>query len=109
MASNNDFYKNSGGSILHLVITQNGVVMDLTTATQVNIILEKTDGTTVIKTATVENPPGTDGKIKYIFTTADLDIVGTWKAQGFVRFSATEQVYTSIVVFKVKPNLDTIP
>jgi hypothetical protein len=55
--------------------TKNGVVWNLTSAT-VSLLLEKPDGTTLTKSATITNPTG--GVASYTTLTTDLNAVGKW-------------------------------
>jgi hypothetical protein len=111
MATTEDFRVGNGGSVLHLTFKKSNVAFSLVGATRIVILIRKKDGTTVLKDAEIENTSGSgiDGKVKYVFSIEDLDQEGEWKAQGFARFDAVTQVYTSIVSFKVGANLETVP
>jgi len=109
MATTEDFRVANGGSVLHLTFKKGSQVFSVEGA-DVKIIIKKKDGTTVVKDAEWETSgSGTDGKIKYVFTTQDLDQDGQWQAQGFARWTDDFQIYSSIITFKVGANLDEIP
>lgn len=78
-------------------------VVDISTATTMEIIFSKPDGTTVTQTA-VFVTDGTDGAIRYFSQTGDLDQTGNWKVQGHV-ILPTGEWYSSISKFKVFANL----
>ena len=70
------------------------VVVDISTATLMQIKFKKPDGTTDTQTAVFTNA-GADGKIEYVSVLTDLDQVGNWKLQGYVEMPAW-QGHTSI-------------
>lgn len=78
-------------------------IIDISTATSIDIYLTKPDGTLISKTGTLVTD-GTDGKVKYTTVSGDLDQVGTWKIQAIINISSN--VYpSSIYTFKVYANL----
>ena len=112
--ANEDFHVGNAGSILHLTFKKKGVAFDISSSTIKKILIKKKDGTILEKDAVFEPIPtgtgtGSDGKVCYTFTGSDLDTPGEWKAQGFVRFDASHQVYSSIIAFTVEANLATVP
>ena len=62
-----------------------GVVssVDVSTASTKQIIFEKPDNTFLTKTAEFDTD-GTDGRIYYKTINGDLDMIGSWKKQGYV-------------------------
>jgi len=98
------------GTVLKFTIRDYGEdltpIVDISTATTKQIILQKPDGSTVLKTATFETD-GTDGVLTYTIASDDIDESGQWKAQAIVVLS-TGRWSTNIDEFFVKPNL-TIP
>lgn len=80
------------------------VAVDLTGATVLEIIFKIPPDGKVVKTATIKNPPGTDGIIQYTTVVNDLSVAGTWEIQGRIVLpsgtwsSSTEE-------FLVHPNL----
>jgi hypothetical protein len=111
--ANEDFHIGNAGSILHLTFKKKGVAFDISSSTVKKILIKKKDGNVLEKDAVFEPVPlgtgtGSDGKVCYTFTGADLDVAGEWKAQGFVRFDTDHQVYSSVVTFTVEANLAAV-
>jgi len=69
------------------VVAGSDVAVDLTNSTLVQLEFEKDDGTRIIKTATIVNPTGTDGKITFTDSIGILDQIGRWKIRGIATFS----------------------
>ena len=69
------------------VVSGSDVAIDLTTSTLVQLEFEKDDGVRVVVTASIVNPPGTDGIINSKDTTGILDQSGRWKIRGMATFA----------------------
>ena len=81
-------------------------IVDLTTASVLQLIFHKPDATVVTKTASLYTD-GTDGKLSWATTaTTDLDQEGYWKLQGYVEFSGGGKYHSDIKQFQVHPNLN---
>lgn len=94
----------TGTVLLCTVLDENESVVDLSTASQLQIILKKPGcGDVLNKTAQLYTD-GTDGKMKYTTVSGDLDRRGTWELQGFVRIG-TSFWSSDISKFDVWPNL----
>lgn len=78
---------------------------DVSSATTMQIKLRKPSGTVLTKTASFYTD-GTDGKIKYVTESGDLDEVGVWYIQALVVVS-DGTFSTNSVSFKVHENLQT--
>lgn len=64
------------------------VAVDLSTSSKVEIELEKPDGSRLDTiTASIQNPPGSDGIINHTDTTGIFDQKGRWKIRCIVTFS----------------------
>lgn len=98
----NEIHINDIGTQFKLTISDDGAVVDVSTAIK-KIKFLKPDGTCMEKTAT-NYSGGTDGIISYITESADLDVVGTWKIQAFVDFGDTE-FYSDVHSFRVHKNI----
>lgn len=83
---------------------EDGVVVDISTATSLLIWFAKADGSTMEKTATLVNS-GTDGLMEYVTVDGDLDQAGPWKIQGVVGFADDSVFHSDITKFKVFANL----
>jgi hypothetical protein len=91
------------GTKLLVTITDDGVVVDLSDAISLSLFIKKPDGTVLNRVATL-NSDGTDGKIKYITVSGDLDVAGVYKLQAKVALSSGS-FYSSTDTFKVHCNL----
>lgn len=72
------------GAVIETTIKDDGSVVDLTGNSLLEIFLRKPDKTVVTKVAVLSNSPGTDGKIRYVTISGDIDAAGCWKVQGHV-------------------------
>lgn len=94
------------GNITQFEITVakcNGVVEDLSTATTIDFLFQKPDGSVVTRTGEFLTD-GVDGVVVYRTNITDLDQSGSWKYQVHLIYSENEQ-YTDITKFKVIANL----
>lgn len=91
------------GTSIRIRVQEDNVDIDISTATSMKIFLKKPGGTTTTKTA-VFVTDGTDALMHYISVSGDIDEIGTWKAQGWVRLPQGD-FYTQIASFKVNRNL----
>jgi hypothetical protein len=78
-----DFRVGDVGTQFVITIENDSGIVDLSSATTLQIIFHKPDATLVTKTATLYTD-GTDGKIYYIAISNDLDISGWWGIQGYI-------------------------
>lgn len=91
------------GTKLLITVTDDGEVVDISSATAKDIFIKKPDGTILSRSGTLETD-GTDGKMYYITIAGDLDKAGNYKIQGRVTLT-TGTFYTSTATFKVHCNL----
>lgn len=93
------------GTILRgTIVDENGAVVDISSATTLEMLLKPPVDAKMTKTA-VFNTDGKDGKIKYVSLSTDFDEEGEWKVQARVVF-VDGQVNSSIIrKFTVKGNL----
>lgn len=101
-----EFHVGDIGTALRCTVRdENNAVVDLSTATVLQIKLLKPDREEVIHTGALYTD-GTDGILQYVTTSADdLDQVGIWKLQGIVTFSASDTHKSNIKSFLVEPNI----
>ena len=85
---------NDIGTDLQITVKEGTSVVDISTATTLQILLTAPSGAVKTKTATLINT-GTDGQMRYTTVSGDIDEVGTWDYYGRVTYSAS-QVYTTI-------------
>lgn len=78
---------------LQLLVEDTGVsdtnsVVDLSTATTLEMVIQDPDGTETTVTASVLNAPGTDGYMRYLNSDATLfNQAGLWKYRAKITFS----------------------
>lgn len=94
---------NDVGNTLVGTVLDNGTVVDISTASNVYMIMKKPDQTTETKTAGFYSD-GTDGKMSYVIASGDLDQAGNYKIQGKVELSSST-FYSNISTFKVYCNI----
>ena len=92
-----------GTAIIMTVNNQDGIPIDLSSFTNLVLIIKRSDASIVERTCIfVTN--GVDGKVQYISTINDFTILGNYKFQ--VRCSSGGNVWHSnILVNKVYPNV----
>jgi hypothetical protein len=81
-----------------------GNLVDLTEAT-VTIILKSPAAAAVPFAGTLSTTPS-DGVVKYICTTADLNVPGIWHVQAHAVFTDLLEYYSNIETFTVDPKLE---
>ena len=91
------------GTKLLITVTDDGQVVDISSATSLSIFIKKPDGTILTRVGVLETD-GTDGKMYYITVSGDLDKAGSYKIQGQVVLPSGSY-YTSTATFKVHCNL----
>lgn len=91
------------GTKLLITVTDDGSIVDISSASSLSIYIKKPSGTILTRTGVLETD-GTDGKMYYITVAGDLDAAGNYKIQGKVVLPAGSY-YTSTATFKVHCNL----
>ena len=92
------------GTIFELTVEDCNGVVDISTATTLEIIFRKPDGTQVINLACLSGT-GVDGKMRYKTTVStEIDQEGDWLMQGRVEFGA-DDFKTTVVGFNVQGNI----
>lgn len=91
------------GTKLLITITDDGEVVDISSASSLSIFIKKPNGTILSRAGTLETD-GTDGKMYYITVVGDLDQAGVHKLQGHVTL-LNGSYFTSTATFKVHCNL----
>jgi len=62
--------------------------VDLSATSNVKIEIQKPSGERLaLFTATISNPPGTDGIVNFKDTVGIFDVAGRWKVRGIANFS----------------------
>ena len=91
------------GTIFRITIKDGTSIVDVSSVDSKIIYLQKPDGNTLIKNATLYTD-GTDGIIQYVTESGDLDQAGTWQIQAKIDFG-TDVFSTNIDKFKVYRNI----
>ena len=99
-----EVHKNDIGTVFEITVKDGDWVVDISTATKLQITFTKPGGAKLTKTATLSGD-GTNGKLFYKTVAGDLDTVGTWKIQGFLKTDTGEEWHTKISTFPVFDNL----
>jgi hypothetical protein len=91
------------GTTLIGTVLDDGSVVNISSASSIQMIIKKPDQTTMTKTASF-NSDGTDGKMKYVTVADDIDQIGNYKIQGKVVIGSATY-YSSVSTFKVYCNI----
>jgi hypothetical protein len=94
------FLNDTGVAMILEIRNQDDEIIDISTAVSKVIKLVKPTGVVLTKTAGFVTD-GTDGQIRYLTVSADLDTTGNWKIQGLVEMPDGQQ-HTTIHGFVVK-------
>lgn len=98
-----EIHVNDIGTRFLATIKDDGIVVDVSNASVINMIFKQPDDQVIYKSATFLTD-GTDGKIYYDTVAGDLDEAGQYKLQGRVSLPSGTY-YTDIYTFQVHCNL----
>jgi len=100
-------YVNEIGVVLQETIeTSSGTPYNLIGA-NIYCVLEKPDNSILTKDAQLVTD-GSDGQLKYVTTSGDLDIHGYWRYQFYVNAYPTQAFHTDIQKIYVSPLTNSI-
>lgn len=99
----NEIHVGDIGTLLIVTITDDDQVVDLSTATEITIIIKKPNGISYEKTASYYTD-GTDGNITYTSVDGDFDAPGNYKIQGRVQINGGT-FHSEVSTFKVHCNI----
>lgn len=113
MACRDELHLGDVGTSIEILINEcvNGVttIVDLSTASLINIRFRKFDGTILDVIGSVyqggENGNGTDGIVQYITVPGDIDVLGKWSMQVKITFPTGEFNSSIDKTIKVIDNL----
>ena len=91
------------GTVFEVTIQDDGVAVNISSATTKEIIFRKPDKTLLTKAANFSTD-GTDGKIRSTTVSGDLNAAGVWSIQAHVILPGGDWK-SSISEFSVIPNL----
>lgn len=83
MACTEEIHVGDIGTVFEVTIKDGSSVVDISSATALQIIFKKPDDSSLTKIA-IFSSDGTDGKMKYTSVANDLNISGSWRLQGRV-------------------------
>jgi hypothetical protein len=98
-----ELHVNDIGTRFLATIKDDGIVVDVSSASVINMIFKQPDDQVMYKAASLLTD-GTDGKIYYDTVAGDLDEAGQYKLQGRVSLPSGTY-YTDIYTFQVHCNL----
>lgn len=98
-----DLHVGDIGTVLRFTVKENGVALDLSSCTDLNLHLQKKDKSVITRDLSFTTD-GTDGKVEYVTTYGDIDQKGKWKAQVFLTMTSGSW-HTSIVELDVEANV----
>ena len=98
-----EIHVNDVGTKFLATIKDDGVVVDISSASSITMKFRKPDDEVVSRTGTLDSD-GTDGKVYYTTVFGDLDEAGHYKLQAVVNLP-TGTYYTDIYSFRVHCNL----
>jgi hypothetical protein len=84
-----DIQADDYGWIARLTLQQDGVAVDISSYTTLQLIFRDPSGTQSAKTATF-NTDGTDGVLKYTVADGDIDVAGSWRVRARVAKTGVE-------------------
>ncbi len=101
----NEIHVDDVGTTIEVTLTEDGSIVDVSSATTQEIKIKSPDGTVTTKTSTfVTN--GTDGKIEFVSIAGDFDRDGVWRIQARVVLTSPAGTWNSdLGEFTVFPNL----
>ena len=100
-----EIHLNDAGTIIEVEITEDGVVVNISTATTQELILKDPKGNLKTKTTTFTTN-GEDGKIQFTSVITDFDRIGVWRIQArLVLGSPVGDWKSDYGEFTVFPNL----
>lgn len=93
-------YNGDYGTTFEVTLTDGCSAIDVSAATTITFRYKKPDNSTEDKTGSLVNT-GTDGKVKYVTVSGDIDAAGSWQLQVIVTDGATYSYRSSILNFEV--------
>lgn len=87
------------------ILDENDDVVDIGTASKLEMRFRKPGGVVVVKTASMEGD-GSGGYMRYVTIADDISEDGAWRSQGYVEFPGGLKYSSSIYQFTVDPILD---
>lgn len=99
-----EIHKGDIGTVFECAVKDGTSAVDVSTTIDKLIFFRKSDKVTVLSFSASFVTDGSNGKIKYVSESGDLDTVGIWKLQGKVIF-ASGVWYSDVKNFTIHGNL----
>jgi hypothetical protein len=91
------------GTIVRFTIKEQGVVLDLTDATKIELLFERKDRTTYVRDADIYGDP-TEGRVYCLSVPTEFTMKGAFKGQVYIEY-ASGKWHSSKVEFEVSENI----
>ena len=101
----NEIRKGDIGTVFERTIKDGDVVIDISSASPLQIIFQKPDDGAFVTQTAVFTTNGTDGKLRYVTLLDDLDEIGVWQWQAKITLGGGTWK-TDILDFQVHENLE---
>jgi len=99
----NEVHLSDIGTVFEITFKDGTSAIDISAASTKQILFKKPDATTLTKSGTFTSD-GTDGKLKWVTISGDLDTTGKWEIQGYVVLAGGEW-HTDVGEFTVYANI----
>lgn len=99
----NEIHVDDVGTEFRVLVKDGSTTLDLSTSSTLDYKFLKPSGTQITRTGSFLND-GTDGYIKYITVSGDIDEIGTWKFQVFIEIDGGSW-HSDMHSFKVHRNI----
>ena len=96
---------NIGTRFIFTVFDQDKVVIDISTATTMEVLFQRPDRTTFAKVA-IFTGDGTDGRLEYVSEVNDLTPAGDWFIQARVANLPSSDFRSEVLPLKIHGNID---
>lgn len=100
----NSIHLNDVGVDLRFPMQDGGVVINTSSATLLQIHVQKPSGATAVFTASNLND-GTDGIVHHATQSGEINEFGVWKYQVYAEFGPNTKLYSDIGRIRVLPNI----
>jgi hypothetical protein len=102
----NEIHVGDVGTTIEVTLTEDGSVIDISTATSQEIKIKGPKGNAVKSITSTFVTNGTDGKIEFVSSVGDFDKEGVWRIQAKVTLTSPAGTWSSDYgEFTVFPNL----
>jgi hypothetical protein len=88
--------------VIRFTVKDAGVIVDLTSASVLELDMKKPDGTAMTRTLVLENAVG--GVVYYAFLSDEIDQAGHWRGQPYIEMAGWKG-HAEEVIWYVKPVL----